>query len=152
MANTNVTNGVLVDGQLTIETKDVSDATPFPMGLFTFTAFEYSLDKFRPGFFVSCYKDKGLSSERKLIINFPTGQAPVITQYSEAFTTETNPRPYDFEFINCTSNIVTKEIAPHKNRYNVIEFNILAKRRDNNETRELAGSGYISITNLVTSL
>jgi hypothetical protein len=147
MASTNTTKGVFVDGQLTVETKDVTNPTsPLPMTTFTTTAIDYSYDLFRPGFLINCYKDKGLSSERQLTIVFPTGQEPRIAQYSEAFTTERVIHPYDFEIINYTANIETMEITPDKRRYNVIEFKILAKRHDQNETRELTGRGHFFIT------
>ncbi|MET0774218.1 MAG: hypothetical protein ABWZ65_01845 [Pseudomonas mandelii] len=148
MANTNAIDGVLVDGQLTVETKDVTNATsPISMTTFTTTAMDFSYDHFGPGFLISCYKDKGLSSERKLTITFPPDQEPSIALYSEAFTTKTEQYPYSFEITNYTGTIETMEITPDKRRYNVIEFKILAKRSDNNETRELTGRGHIFITN-----
>lgn len=154
MANTNAIKGVLVDGQLTVETKDVTNTTsPLPMTTFTTTAMRYSYDLFKPGFLITCYKDKGLSSERQLTIAFPTGHEPHIVHYSEAFTTETETEqhPYDFEIINYTGNIETMEITPDKRRYNVIEFKILAKRH-NNEARELTCKGHIFITEQTMAL
>ena len=148
MADTNAIDGVLVDGQLTVETKDITNPnSPLPMTIFTTTAMNYSYDKFRPGFLISFYKDKGLSSERTMTFIFSTGAEPRITGYSETFTTKTEQSPYGFEIINYTGTIETMEITPDKRRYNVIDFKILAKRSDNNETRELTGRGHIFITN-----
>ncbi|WP_415773401.1 hypothetical protein [Pseudomonas sp. LB3P38] len=153
MANINATEGVLVDGQLTVETKDITNATsPVTMTTFTTTAMEYSYDISKPAFLIICYKDKGLSSERGLTISFLTGEEPRIRRYSEAFTKETGKSLYDFEIIDYTGNIETMEITPDKRRYNVIDFKILAKRRDNNETRELTGRGHIFITNQTMAL
>lgn len=151
MAKTKATQGFLVDGQLTIETKDITNPTsPLPMTTFTMTAMEYKSDRFEPGFYITCYKDKGLSSERNLTISFQTGHQPSIVGYSETFTSGTNNLPYSFQTINYTGNIETMVITPEKRRYNVIDFKVLAKNIDNNETRELTGRGHISITDLTT--
>jgi len=148
MANTQAIDGVLVDGQLTVETKDVTNETsPLPMTSFTTTAMRYLNNPLRPGFFISCFKDNGLSSERTLTLAFTTDAVPRITGYTEAFTTNTVTEPYSFEIINYTGKIEKMEKAPNKTWYDVIEFEILAKRSDNNETRKLTGSGHIFITN-----
>lgn len=148
MANTNAIDGVLLDGQLTVETKDITNVnSPLPITTFTTTAMNYLHDQFRPGFLIGFYKDKGLSSERTLTFIFSTDGEPRITGYSETFTTKTEKYPYGFDIINYTGTIETMEITPNKRRYNVIEFKILAKRSDNNETRELTGRGHIFITN-----
>ncbi|MHC8388203.1 hypothetical protein ACYZTM_09245 [Pseudomonas sp. MDT2-39-1] len=149
MANPNATDEVLVDGQLTIETKDITNAaSPLPMTTFITTAMVYSLNRFSPGFYIDCYKDKGLSSERKLTINFPSGEIPRISGYWETLTTKIGNSPYDFEIINYTGTIETMKITPNKHRYNVIEFKILAISRANNEIRELTGRGHVFITDV----
>ncbi|TPG76715.1 hypothetical protein [Pseudomonas arsenicoxydans] len=153
MANTQAIDGVLVDGQLTVETKDVTNPTsPLQMTTFTTTAMKYSDNPLRPGFFISCFKDKGLSSERTLTLAFTTDAVPRFTGYTEAFTTKTETEPYSFDIIDYTGKIETMEITRDKRRYNVIEFEILAKRSDNNETRKLTGKGHIFITNLSMAL
>jgi hypothetical protein len=148
MANTQAIDGVLVDGQLTVETKDVTNATsPIPMTTFTTTAMRYLHNPLKPGFLITFFKDQGLSSEKWLTFSFTTGEDPRITEYAETLITETEKYPFGFVITSYTAKIEKMEITPNKHWYNVTEFKILAKRSDNNETRELTGRGHISITN-----
>ncbi|MHC8402612.1 hypothetical protein ACYZTX_24985 [Pseudomonas sp. MDT1-17] len=149
MASTNEIKALFVDGQLTVETKDVTDPTsPLPLTTFTTTELDYAPDLFRPGFRITYYKNKGSSSDRQLHFSFIADEDRVAISYYETLTTESGPRPYDYVLIESSATVDRIEITPTKHRYAITDFRILAKSRQGNETREITGRGHLFIYDL----
>ncbi len=149
MANTDAVKARFVDGQLTVETKDVTNPnSPIPLTTFTTTTLEYSFDVFGRGFKITFFKDKGSSSSRSIGFFFLDDEDRANISYMETVTTEQGTRPYDYELIDSSSTIERINITPTKHRYAITEFKVLAKSRTSNETREITGRGLLFINDL----
>ncbi|MBX9409389.1 hypothetical protein K5E40_27410 [Pseudomonas baetica] len=145
MANRTEKKAVFIDGEFTITTKDVTEGASDNLTSFTTQALDYHSDLFRPGFHLICFKDKGLSSERRVVFTFGKANGDLtISDYSETVdvgTFQQELRPHQFEIIDSKLTVEKTQISPNKHKFVVTAFKFTAKADLGDEARVVSGKG-----------
>ena len=146
MADLTGTKAVLIDGEFTITREDVTPGAPQNLTSFTTQALDHRNDSDLTGYYLDCYKDRGLCTECKVIFHFNKDTNELrILYYSETLNAGARKQelhPHEFTAIDSKLTVEKTEISPNKYKLEITAFKFTAKPYWGDETRVVSGKGH----------